>query len=125
MQRRYDIAGDCRSRHGRTASVGAGALLIRQLSGSPSLRYVSGATSPIQGWVSYEFNSKVPAPVVEYALSGRSVRFLTLIIPGESSASPRVAELDLQPDGFEMVVTVNEGSERIVVSGEHSSIVQR
>jgi hypothetical protein len=53
------------------------------------------------------------------------VRFLTLIALGESRAAARVAELDLQPDGFEVVVAVDQSSERITVSGENSSIVRR
>jgi hypothetical protein len=118
-------AGPLASADGVETRRQRGNLIIRQLDGSPSVRIVAGATSPIQGWMSYKYNSRVPAPVVEYARSGRSVRFLTLIALGESRSPARVAELDLQPDGFEVVVAVDQGSERITVSGENSSIVRR
>jgi len=67
----------------------AGNVLIRQLTGSPALRMVSGQTSPIQGWISYVYGVKVAAPVVDFALRGTSVRYVTFILParGKPAAS--------------------------------------
>ena len=59
-----------------------GNVVIRQLTGTATTRILTGRTSPIQGWQSDSDLHRVPAPAVEFAKRGRSVRYLTLIVPG-------------------------------------------
>src|SRR6185436_14567251 len=70
-----------------------GNVLIRQLTGAPALRIVSGATDPIQGWISYRYGLRVAEPVVQAVRSGTAVRYLTLIAPTEGAPDVRVTSL--------------------------------
>jgi hypothetical protein len=94
-----------------------GNVLIRQLATIDSQRIVTGAASPIQGWISYEFNRKVAAPVVEVVRRGTSVRFLTLIVPAEGDAAAEITGLRLTSDGYQVTVTIGGHSDRVVVAG--------
>jgi hypothetical protein len=94
-----------------------GNVLIRQLAAVDSQRVVTGATSPIQGWISYVFNQKEAAPVVEVVRRGTNVRFLTLIVPAEGEATAAVTGLRLTTDGYRVTVTIGGHSDRVVVSG--------
>jgi hypothetical protein len=99
-----------------------GNVLIRQLTGAPTLRIVKGATSPIQGWVSYRYGQKVAAPVVESIRTGTSVRYLTLIAPSQGAPNVRVTDLRLTAGGYAVTITVGGWSERVIASGSSVSI---
>jgi hypothetical protein len=99
-----------------------GNVLIRQLAGTPALRIVKGATSPIQGWVSYRYGTRVAAPVVEAVRSGTSVRYLTLIAPATGVPSVRVTDLRLTSAGYAVTITLGGRSERVYASGSSVSI---
>jgi hypothetical protein len=99
-----------------------GNLLIRQLVGAPKLRVVSGQTSPVQGWISYKESQKIAAPVVEAVQRGRSVRYLTLIVPADGAPDARVSGLRLTSTGYTVTVTIGARSERVTVSGSSISI---
>jgi hypothetical protein len=99
-----------------------GNVLIRELTGTPALRIVTGATNPIQGWISYQYGQRVAAPVVEAARSGTSVRYLTLIAPSEGAPNAQVRSLRLTADGYAVTITVDGRSERVVTSGSNVSI---
>jgi hypothetical protein len=94
-----------------------GNLVIRQLAGAPILRVVTGATDPIQGWVSYRYGQKVAAPVVQAIRTGTAVRYLTLIAPSEGAPNVRVSQLRLTTDGYAVTITVGAHSERVIASG--------
>lgn len=94
-----------------------GNLLIRQLAGAPSLRIVTGAMSPIQGWLSYKSGQRVAAPVIEAVQRGRSVRYLTLIVPAEGRPAVTVSGLRLTSAGYSVTITIGGRSERVTVSG--------
>jgi hypothetical protein len=100
-----------------------GNVLIRQLTGTATTRILTGRTSPIQGWQSDSDLHRVPAPAVEFAKRGRSVRYLTLIVPGAGSPRVTVSGVALLADGYRMTITVGGRSERVRVSGTTVSVV--
>ena len=99
-----------------------GNLLIRQLLGTPSLRVVTGATDPIQGWISYRYGTRVAAPVVQAIKSGTSVRYLTLVAPTELAPEVQVTNLRVTSGGYAVTITVGGRSERVIASGSGVSI---
>ena len=99
-----------------------GNLVIRQLLSGSTTRIVIGATSPIQGWISREYGSRIKAPVVEAIRSGTSVRYLTLVVPGAAAPKVRVGSLRVTSTGFSVVITVNGRSEQVTVTSTSSSI---
>jgi hypothetical protein len=99
-----------------------GNVLIRQLAGTPTLRIVTGATNPIQGWISYQYGTRVAAPVVQAIRSGTSVRFLTLIAPSEGAPNAKVGSLRLTSGGYSVTITVDGHSERVIANGSTVSI---
>jgi hypothetical protein len=99
-----------------------GNLLIRQLSGSSTVRVLSGRTSPIQGWQSDTYLHKTPAPTVEFARRGRSIRYLTLIVPGAASPRVSVSGLVSLSGGYQMTITVNGHSERVRANGSSVAV---
>jgi hypothetical protein len=86
------------------------------------VRIVNGSLSPIQGWISYRYGSKVPAPVVETTVAGTTGRFLTLLVPGAGAPSATIGSLHLTATGYSVVVTVSGHSERVVVRGGVATI---
>jgi hypothetical protein len=94
-----------------------GNVLVRQLLGSPELRLIGGQTAPVQGWISYHYGRKVPAPVAEAILRGSSVRYLTLIAVAPGRPNADVSGVRLRPDGFGLTVTVDGRSERVAANG--------
>jgi hypothetical protein len=100
-----------------------GNVVIRQLTGTATTRILTGRTSPIQGWQSDSDLHRVPAPAVEFAKRGRSVRYLTLIVPGAGSPRVTVSGVALLADGYRMTITIGGRSERVSVSGTPVSVV--
>jgi hypothetical protein len=94
-----------------------GNVLLRQLAGAPTLRVVSGRASPIQGWISYEYNKKVAAAVEEAIQRGTNVRYLTLIVPSQGRPTAKVSQLRLTSTGYTVTVTIGAHAERVTVSG--------
>ena len=101
----------------RTTSSG-GSVFITQLAVAPTTSIVRGATNPIQGWRTLKFNSKVSAPAVLARRTGRSARFVTLIVP-TASATTRVKVLysHYWSDGFSLVVSIDGHRERVRLDG--------
>jgi hypothetical protein len=99
-----------------------GNVLIRQLATIRSVRVVKGAVSPIQGWVSYRYGNRIPAPVVETTVSGTTGRFLTLLVTGAGSPAATIGSLRLTATGYSVVVTLGGHSERVVVRGGVATI---
>ena len=91
---------------------------IQQLTGKPTLRLVSGITSPVQGWISYHYGKKLQAPVAEAILRGRTVRYLTLIAVATGRPSPDVSGLRIGPSGYGMTITVGDRVERVATNGD-------
>jgi hypothetical protein len=83
---------------------------------------VAGRTSPIQGWVAWEFGKRAAAPVVDFRRSGRNVRFLTLLMPAAGDPGCRISGLRLTSTGYSVVVSSNGRAERVDVSGTTATI---
>ena len=106
----------------RTAQAG-GDVVIRQLADAGAIDVVKGETAPIQGWLTYTYNTKVAAPVVETSQRGSSVRFLTLIAPVTAPTVPvQVTSVVLRSDGYSAVVRVGGHTDRVVVRGTEVTI---
>jgi Heparinase II/III-like protein/Heparinase II/III N-terminus len=101
-----------------------GNLLIQQLGAGVETRTLRGTTDPIQGWISRSYGQRAPAPVIEQRLSGRQVRFLTLLAPfGDGTGTDRppvhVSGVALTPHGFSMTVAI-DGTREVIRATEHS-----
>ena len=99
-----------------------GNVLIRQLTGSPTLRIVQGVTSPIQGWFSRSYGTRQSAPVVVATRTGTTVRYLTLIVPAAETPAATVSGLRLTAGGYSLIVTIGDRSERVVAEGSSISV---
>jgi hypothetical protein len=100
-----------------------GNVQVRQLIGSGTTsRIVTGQTSPIQGWVAWEFGKRLRAPVVEFRRAGGNVRFPTLLVPGAGAPSSSVSQLALTSTGYTVVVSIGGRRERVSVDGATVSI---
>jgi heparinase II/III-like protein len=101
-----------------------GNVLIRQLYGSETIRITTGATNPIQGWLSYRYNVRVPNPTVEVAKTGTSVRYLTVLLP-DADEHFAVSFRDIRTwwTGFSLTITVDGRTERVTATATGSSIV--
>lgn len=105
-----------------TRAAGSNVLIV-QVVAPTATRIVTGATSPIQGWVSYQYGKRVAAPVVESRRSGTSVRFLTLLVPyGATRPQVTVTDIHLTSSGYAMTVTVGAACERVVAGATSSRI---
>ncbi|MCE5186353.1 MAG: heparinase II/III family protein [Planctomycetaceae bacterium] len=61
---------------------GAGIVVRPLQKDSLAFKEYNGSKEPIQGWVSYDYAVKVPAPVIEYSVRKRGpVRLVTLLVP--------------------------------------------
>jgi hypothetical protein len=94
-----------------------GNVLIRQLLGAPQMRIVKGATSPIQGWISYTYGTKVAAPVEEAIQHGTSVKYITFILPAAGHPTATLSHFSPTSTGYTLTVTIGAHAERVTVSG--------
>jgi hypothetical protein len=83
-----------------------------------TVRLVSGASDPMQGWFSEVYGQKEPNFVVEYAANASDARFVTLITSGAYAAVP--VKLTSTGDDVEQEVHVCAGdlSASVSVSGQ-------
>jgi hypothetical protein len=101
---------------------GRGNVQVRQLVGGTTSRVVLGQTTPVQGWTSYLFGQKAPAPVVEVLKSGKTARYVTLLSTHAGAPATTVTGFQLTSDGYRATVTIGGKSERVVVSGGTATI---
>jgi hypothetical protein len=94
-----------------------GNVLIAQLYGRPTARIVKGATSPIQGWTSYTYGKISKTPAAEVIQTGRSVRYITLVVPARGQPKPSIKSFKASSGGFDITMTNNGRTERLVVGG--------
>jgi hypothetical protein len=115
------ISGQRMDTHGEPSN-----LAVIQLINKPVSRIVTGATSPIQGWISSTYQAKVAAPVLEATLRARSARFLTLLVPYVGTMPTIAARVvSLSSSGYVVDVTIGSRTERITVSATTSSTIAR
>lgn len=107
----------------RTMATG-GSLVIKQLGIAPKISAVTGRTNPIQGWRTLKYGSKVAAPALLSRRTGRSVRFITLLVPIPTpGTSVKVLSSRITSTGFSIVVSVGGKRERVTLDGSSVSIV--
>jgi len=94
-----------------------GNLEIRQLMGAHNTRVLTGSTDPLQGWLTYDYQTVIAAPVVEQIKVGTSARYLTLLVPFDDMPTVSTRVLQQWSDGYKVEVTVNGLTERIKVRG--------
>ncbi len=101
-------------------------IAVVQLLGKPSLRILTGKTSPIQGWVSEAYNVKFSAPVLQASVSARAARFLTLLVP-YTGTKPVIAGriVSLTSAGYVVDVTIGTHTERVTLASSGPTIVVR
>jgi hypothetical protein len=88
-------------------------VLIQQLVERGVTRQRIGERSPMQGWISRAYGHHTPAPVIERIVRGRSVRFVTVLVPFEGGSRPVVSEVRLTRRGFSFVVSAAGVQERV------------
>ena len=105
-------------------STGPGAnVLIRQLVDVPQPTVVKGQTDPLQGWVPVSWGWVKPAPVVVYASSGKSVRFLTLLVPVRDASTPvTVTNLTTGSRSFSFTIAIGHSTEKVTASASTLTI---
>jgi len=101
----------------RTTNAGPGLAIVQVLdTGRPTI--VEGRENPTQGWLSYDIDQRIPAPVVEVPISGQSARFVTLLAPiadtGQAIAVDRVATTS---DGFSFRIRLGSRAEVVTATG--------
>jgi Heparinase II/III-like protein/Heparinase II/III N-terminus len=100
-----------------------GNVAIVQLLPTSTPRIVVGRTDPVQGWFSRRLEDRTPAPVVEVPRRGRSVRYLTLLLPSAGQDAPyEVRDRVISPGGFSLTITFAGMTERVTVEGEEATI---
>jgi Heparinase II/III-like protein/Heparinase II/III N-terminus len=110
---------------GRTVRTNrtSGNLRIIQLAVRPSVRVVKGRVAPIQGWISETLSHRRAAPVVIGSARGRSVRYLTLLVPTRGATDPvRVTNVRLTSAGWSFDIDVAGTRERVRASAWNSTI---
>jgi hypothetical protein len=104
----------------------AGNVRIIQLAAAPTVSIIAGRQRPVQGWISERMNRRVRAPVVEATQRGRSIRYLTLIVPtADAAVSVKLTEVELTTDGWSFVVDIGGARERVRATATSSSIEPR
>jgi hypothetical protein len=100
-----------------------GNVRVIQLAARPSTRIVTGQRVPIQGWLSETLNQRRAAPVVIGSVRGRSVRYLTLLVPTRGPNDPvRVTNVRLTSTGWSFDIDVAGTRERVRASEWNSTI---
>ena len=98
-------------------------VLIVQVIAPSAARFITGATSPIQGWVSYGRDEKKKAPVLESRRGGTKARFLTLLVPyATTRPNVTVTNVKLYAGAYSMTVSINGQRERVQAGYADSKI---
>ena len=99
-----------------------GNVLIAQLHGRPATRIVKGSTSPIQGWTSYRFGQLAKTPAVEAIQKGRSVRYITLLVPASGHPRPKLKSFRAFTGGYQITLTLGGKTETLTVYGKKVTV---
>jgi hypothetical protein len=112
---------------GRTVRTtrASGNVRIIQLAVRPSTRIVRGRLSPIQGWISETLSNRRPAPVAIGSVRGRSVRYLTLLVPTRGpNDRVSVTNVRLTSAGWSFDIDVAGSRERVRATAFNSTITR-
>ena len=101
----------------------AGNVRIIQLAVDAKQRIVEGRSAPVQGWISDNLSRRRPAPVVEAVARGRSVRYLTLVVPTRGpNDRVFVSNVRLTPGGWSFDINVAGVREHVQATSYNSVI---
>ena len=96
-----------------------GNVAITQLTEIDEVVVVEGSDNPVQGWVSYKFDVREPAPTVIVSKSGERVVFATLLTPSPSIEVPEVHQVSIHDDAVSVDFTFLETRNRVsIVDGK-------
>ena len=94
-----------------------GNLAILQLRTPDRTRIVKGGRSPLQGWYSKTLNKWKRAPTIEAIRTGRSVRYVTLLVPiSRADSVVRVTGLTIDGPRVQFQVSVDGRREGVVIA---------
>ena len=99
-----------------TYENGAGIVVQPLLADGLTLRQYNGSEDPIQGWVSYDYAVKVPAPALQYRREAAGTTLATLLLPlkgqaGDVSArAVSAVEYEVSVGGSKYVILLGDGS---------------
>lgn len=95
---------------------------VIQLAGHRTQTISRGLRNPRQGWVSFAYNRRLSAPVLDARASGTRVRFVTLIVPSPSGVRGwRVHGFRLDASGFRLDIESGGVRAGITVRNDHAS----
>ena len=111
---------------GTTASTrrSRGNVTMTWLGSRPDLDVLRGRTDPIQGWVSFAWRQRVAAPVFQATQHGRTIRFVTVIVPSAAGAKPLLRDLRITTDRIGLSVTVDGTTQAIEMAGKTASLFE-
>jgi hypothetical protein len=93
-----------------------GNVAIFQLRAPDRLKVIEGRRDPLQGWYSTRFNAHKRAPTVEAVVTGRKVRYVTLLVPlPRSQARVRVSGVSVSGPDVRFTLTVDGRRERVEI----------
>jgi len=118
-QRWHLLPGTDPARDGATVRTrtDGGNVVIFQLRAPDSLRVIEGGRAPIQGWYSTTLNRRKPAPTVEAAITGRTARYVTLLVPlPRANADVRLSRVSVTPSGVRFTLVVDGRRERVAIA---------
>jgi hypothetical protein len=93
-----------------------GNLAIFQLRVPDEVNVIEGRRTPLQGWYSTTLNRRKRAPTVEAVLSGRNVRYVTLLVPlPRPEARVRVSGVSVRGPNVWFTLNVDGRRERVEI----------
>jgi Heparinase II/III-like protein len=82
------------------------------------VRTVTGATNPMQGWISRAYGAKTPSPALEFHRRGRAARLATLLATGPGASGGSTVRQSAVPGGRRVEVCGPRGDYVVTVTGE-------
>ena len=80
------------------------------------MNVIEGRRAPLQGWYSTTLNRRKRAPTVEAVLTGRNVRYVTLLVPlPRPEARVRVSGVSVRGPKVRFTLTVDGRRERVEI----------
>ena len=117
--------GEAKVEGGAVRLVGerAGIYVAPQI-GEAQVEIIEGQEEPPQGWISYWYGEKQPAPTAVYRFTGASVDIPTVLYPfaGQEGAAPSITTVQVK-GGVGVRVEREEGAEIIVFAAPESEAV--
>ncbi len=106
----------------RTTRSG-GNVTIVQLAARPRTTVVEGRRRPVQGWISERVGSRIAAPTVEASLTGRSARYLTVVVPTAGpDVSVSISHVVLRGSSWSFRIDIDGVGEQVSATAEGSTI---